>query len=167
MTIDVRNYNEFDRVILWEVGAQWDLTDYHIALQKNCALLAIHFPQRADVMVDMRHTLIFPADVVHAIIRRHYDDDFASNYGVCVIVSNTPIVRALFSIFSASPFTRDRILLADSTEKAMTVIQRRRLADGSGSSGGSQQTGSGGTQSTLAQVSTDNVMMQMCVQEPV
>ncbi|MEL6149481.1 MAG: hypothetical protein AAFV33_17790 [Chloroflexota bacterium] len=156
MPITVKRYDTHNRIILWQVGSRWDLTDYYTAMQDTASLVSAHFPQRADVLIDMQHTLIFPSNVIQAIIQQHYDGNFQQNYGVTVIVSTAPIVRSLFSIFSASPFTRDRILLTSTVEKGVEVIQRRRLADGRGSSGGGSATGTSMARSQLSIGQTDS-----------
>lgn len=124
MPINIRWFDDRQHIVLWTIEGQWTLQEMHETYTKGNAMCAEVPHHTVNALIDMTRSKSVPSSIFSALTARVQSEQ--PNYDMAVIVSQNVLIKSFVNIINSLPALREKYIVVNSMEAALTFIEKRR-----------------------------------------
>ncbi len=117
-TIDVRWYDDGNRILLWTFGQNWSIQDLRDAFIESIPMIEAQ-PHEVCIVLDGSRSTAMPKHTLTELCRWHRRAPH--NYEASVMIPASLKGRLLVNMLNAMPWSGDRYQLAESVDEAVAM----------------------------------------------
>ena len=126
MPINIRWFDDQQRIVLWEFEGAWTMDELHATFTKSHNM-CLEVPQNkvialADTTGSAGHPV--PSNIFSALTSR--TRSHAPNFDMAVIVTTNPIIKGFINIMKTVPAVSKKFMVTSTREAALEFIQKRQ-----------------------------------------